>query len=109
MRSRSYNQAWRGAWWGGHAGGLAHAGRGIEGKAMDAKPCLGICIMRSLDRDTWTVTLCRAPGDREEIGRFATREEAAAFALAERDRRRELVDLEPCIEVPDDCPCSRNR
>ncbi|HOW70384.1 MAG TPA: hypothetical protein PKY77_07265 [Phycisphaerae bacterium] len=76
---------------------------------MDAKPSLGICIMRSLDSDAWTVTLCHGPDRREEIGRFATREEAAEFALAERDRRRDLASLEPCIEVPDDCPCSRSR
>ena len=76
---------------------------------MDAKPCLGICIMRSSAKGTWTVTLCHAPDNREEIGRFATREEAAEFAITERDRRRDLADIEPCIEVPDDCPCHRNQ
>lgn len=76
---------------------------------MNLKPSLGICVMRSAEKDNWVVKLCHAPDNREVIGQFATREEAAEFAIAERDRRRDLAEIEPCIEVPDDCPCHRNR
>ena len=64
-----------------------------------------ICVIRSDDQKGWRVSICRGSGAREEIGEFGTREEAAAVALAERDRRRQQDNVEMVVHLPDDCPC----
>ena len=64
-----------------------------------------ICVIRSDDQKAWRVSICRGFGARVELGEFATREEAAAVALAERDRRRQQDNVEMVVHLPDDCPC----
>lgn len=64
-----------------------------------------VCVLRDEDRDEWMVSLCSGPGTRKLIQRFPTREEAAEFAIAERDRLGVTGDSCADIQVPDDCPC----
>lgn len=69
------------------------------------EPIGDICVIRDENDAQWHVTICRGNGTREQLRAFGTREEAAAFAMAERDRFRKHRSLELMIHFPDDCPC----
>ena len=64
-----------------------------------------ICVIRTDDQKRWRVSLCGGFAARTPLGEFETREEAADFALAERDRRRAKDNVEIIVHLPDDCPC----
>jgi len=72
---------------------------------MSTQDTVDICVLRSEDRKGWVVSLCRGGSDRCQLAQFGSREEAAEFAIAERDRRRQETGEEPVIHLPDDCPC----
>ena len=76
---------------------------------MSQKPCGNVCVLRADDLDGWIVSICQGPGTRHQIRRFATKEEAAEFAIAERDRQRAETGIELSIQMPDDCPCYLDR
>ncbi len=64
-----------------------------------------ICVLRDLAwKETWTVSICGGAGKPEPVATFTDRAKAYAFALAERDRRRES-GAELAVHFPDDCPC----
>jgi len=69
------------------------------------EPIGDICVLREERGNDWTVTICRGQGTRQRIRSFPTREQAAEFACAERDRYRRYRGLELAIHFPDDCPC----
>lgn len=72
---------------------------------MITEPIGDICVIRDDDTNKWTVTVCRGAGTREVLRNCASREEAAEFAYAERDRFRRHHSLELAVHFPDDCPC----
>jgi hypothetical protein len=72
------------------------------------QPVGDICVLREPQADTWSVSICRGLATPTMLGRFADREKATEFALAERDRRREAEGVELTVHFPDDCPCYRN-
>ena len=64
-----------------------------------------ICVLQDLAwKDTWTVSVCGGTGKPEPLATFPDRDRACAFALAERDRRRD-AGVELRVHFPDDCPC----
>jgi hypothetical protein len=67
-------------------------------------PTGSLCVLR-VDENTWTVSLCRAPQERQVLRRFETRAAAAEWALAERARRREAGQGNVTIHFPESCPC----
>ncbi|GMU21845.1 MAG: hypothetical protein AMXMBFR13_19330 [Phycisphaerae bacterium] len=69
------------------------------------EPIGDICVIKDDERPVWTVTICRGNGTRDQLKVFQTREEAAEFALAERDRFRKHRSVELMVHFPDDCPC----
>ncbi len=69
------------------------------------QPFGDLCVLLDDDHKTWVVSLCRGNSRRDELGRFASREEASAFAIAERDRRWKEDQFALDIHFPDDCPC----
>lgn len=75
---------------------------------MSDQAAIGICVMRSNDHKDWVVSLCQRGAKRCELAQFDSREEAAEFAIAERDRRRAEDGQEAVIHMPDDCPCYRD-
>ena len=72
---------------------------------MNSEPIGDICVIRDDEGNEWSVTLCRGQGTRDHLKSFKTREEAAEFAYAERDRFRKHRGFELMIHFPDDCPC----
>lgn len=72
---------------------------------MSDQPIGDVCVLRDEVSQAWTVSICRGGGNRERVGHFATREEAAEFAIAERDRQRAADGRELSIHFSDDCPC----
>ncbi|MCY2954397.1 MAG: hypothetical protein NTU53_20895 [Planctomycetota bacterium] len=71
------------------------------------QPVGDICVLRDPQADTWSVSIWRGLASPEVLGRFDERAKAVAFALAERDRRREAEGVELTVHFPDDCPCYR--
>lgn len=76
---------------------------------MSHEPCGHVCVLRADGLDGWMVSICQGPGTRQELRRFASREEACEFAIAERDRQRAQTGVELSIQMPDDCPCYFDR
>jgi hypothetical protein len=72
---------------------------------MTEQPIGDLCVLRNEEGNSWSVALCRGQGQREHLGQFADRQQAAEFALAERDRRRQAGEAELAVHFPDDCPC----
>jgi hypothetical protein len=68
-------------------------------------PAHELCVLRDDDHTSWVVSICHGQGRREPLARFKKRDEAAEYALAERDRRRAQSGVELTIHFPDDCPC----
>jgi hypothetical protein len=68
-----------------------------------------LCVLPDPGGEAWTVSICHGDGTRGALGRFASRDEAAAFALEERQRRAEQDGTIRTVHFPDDCPCIRNR
>jgi hypothetical protein len=66
-----------------------------------------LCVLREEGGSGWVVSLCGGDKPAQALGRFATREEATAFALAERERRNQRVPDRMTVHFPDDCPCYR--
>ncbi len=71
------------------------------------QPVGDICVLCDGQGGQWSVSICRGLEDPELLGRFENREKAAQFAIAERDRRRELEGVELGVHFPEDCPCYR--
>jgi hypothetical protein len=72
---------------------------------MEANTAADLCVLRD-DRGTgWAVYACQGPQCRIVLGRFADRDEAAAFALVRRDQLVAEGQSPPRIHFPDDCPC----
>ena len=69
------------------------------------EPIGDLCVLRDEEGGQWTVCLCRGTGRRDNLKQFKTREDAAAFAAAERDRLRAEAGFAVDIHYPDDCPC----
>ena len=72
-----------------------------------AEPIGSLCVLRDLDSDEWMVSICQGSGYRYVLRRFDSRDAAAAFAIAERERRMQTpsADASRSIHFPDDCPC----
>lgn len=73
------------------------------------EPFGDLCVLLDDDHQTWVVSLCRGQGCRDQLAKFASREEASAFAIAERDRRWRENQIALDIHFPDDCPCLAER
>ena len=69
------------------------------------EPIGSLCVLRDDDLTGWVVSICQGMGQRQVLGCFASRGEAAEYALAERDRRRAAGNPAIMIHFPDDCPC----
>jgi hypothetical protein len=67
-----------------------------------------LCVLPDQGGSVWTVSLCHGDGTRGPLATFATRDEAAAFALDERQRRVQKDGAALTVHFPDDCPCFRN-
>lgn len=67
-----------------------------------------LCILREDSLTSWMVSSCSGASiGRKILKRFATREQAVEFALAERDRILAQTGTSVDIHFPDDCPCVR--
>ena len=77
------------------------------------EPIGSLCVLRDLggDGDEWQVSICQGNGYRYVLRRFDSRDAAAAFAIAERDRRAQTASggMSLSIHFPDDCPCHPRR
>ena len=72
----------------------------------DGKRPLGdLCIIFDPPQNDWAVVVCSGQGVHDPLGRFATREKAAEFAMAQREEKRAATGQELTIHYPDDCPC----
>ena len=71
------------------------------------QPVGNICVLRDPMGAGWTVSICRGLANPTLLGRFDERAKAMAFALEERERRREADKVELTVHFPDDCPCYR--
>ena len=69
------------------------------------EPVGDLCVLRDEELKSWVVFRCRGNGTRDKTRSFASREEASAYALAERTRILSVEGLALDIHFPDDCPC----
>lgn len=69
------------------------------------EPVGDICVLRDEELKSWVVFRCRGNGTRDQVRPFCSREEAASFAMSERDRYMKEEGLALDIHFPDDCPC----
>ena len=65
-----------------------------------------LCVIPDDTHAHWLVSICKGPGQKRVLMRFASRDKAAEWAINERARLNALGQGITTIHFPDDCPCS---